>query len=74
MDHPFYAIFQLLNRLFLPRQRWFVPLLRHTYWINPGDAVLATTTTWALSSDIVSVGPAQWPTPEKARMKKGLRR
>jgi hypothetical protein len=42
-------------------------LLRHTYWINPGDAGLATTTTWALSSDIVPVGLAQWPAPGSAQ-------
>jgi thiol:disulfide interchange protein/DsbC/DsbD-like thiol-disulfide interchange protein len=40
----------------------------HTYWINPGDAGLATTITWTLSPDIVSAGPVQWPTPEKHAM------
>ena len=36
----------------------------HTYWINPGDAGLATTIKWALPAGIQSAGPIQWPTPE----------
>jgi thiol:disulfide interchange protein/DsbC/DsbD-like thiol-disulfide interchange protein len=40
----------------------------HTYWINPGDAGLATTIKWALPPGIQSAGPIQWPTPEKHAM------
>jgi thiol:disulfide interchange protein DsbD len=39
----------------------------HTYWINPGDAGLATTITWTLPSGFTA-GPIQWPTPEKHNM------
>jgi thiol:disulfide interchange protein DsbD len=35
----------------------------HTYWINPGDAGLATTIKWALPPGWTA-GPIQWPTPE----------
>jgi thiol:disulfide interchange protein/DsbC/DsbD-like thiol-disulfide interchange protein len=35
----------------------------HTYWINPGDAGLATTIKWTLPPGL-SAGPIQWPTPE----------
>jgi thiol:disulfide interchange protein/DsbC/DsbD-like thiol-disulfide interchange protein len=40
----------------------------HTYWINPGDAGLATTIKWTLPPGIQSAGPIQWPTPEKHSM------
>jgi DsbC/DsbD-like thiol-disulfide interchange protein len=39
----------------------------HTYWINPGDAGLATTIKWTLP-DGFTAGPIQWPTPEKHDM------
>jgi thiol:disulfide interchange protein DsbD len=35
----------------------------HTYWINPGDAGLATTIKWTLPPGWTA-GPIQWPTPE----------
>lgn len=35
----------------------------HTYWINPGDAGLATTIDWQLPEGFTA-GPIQWPTPE----------
>jgi thiol:disulfide interchange protein DsbD len=35
----------------------------HTYWINPGDAGLATMITWTLPPGFTA-GPIQWPTPE----------
>lgn len=35
----------------------------HTYWINPGDAGLATTIKWTLPPGFTA-GPIQWPTPE----------
>ncbi len=34
----------------------------HTYWINPGDAGLATEITWELPKGLVA-GDVQWPTP-----------
>jgi thiol:disulfide interchange protein/DsbC/DsbD-like thiol-disulfide interchange protein len=39
----------------------------HTYWVNPGDAGLATKITWTLPSGFTA-GPIQWPTPEKHSM------
>jgi len=39
----------------------------HTYWINPGDAGLATSIKWTLP-DGFTAGPIQWPTPEKHNM------
>jgi thiol:disulfide interchange protein/DsbC/DsbD-like thiol-disulfide interchange protein len=39
----------------------------HTYWINPGDAGLATRITWTLPPGFTA-GPIQWPTPEKHSM------
>ena len=39
----------------------------HTYWINPGDAGLATTIAWTLPPGFTA-GPIQWPTPEKHDM------
>ncbi len=39
----------------------------HTYWINPGDAGLATTIRWTLPPGFTA-GPIQWPTPEKHNM------
>ena len=39
----------------------------HTYWVNPGDAGLATTIKWALPPGFTA-GPIQWPTPEKHNM------
>ncbi|MCE0498468.1 MAG: thioredoxin family protein [Methylacidiphilales bacterium] len=39
----------------------------HTYWINPGDAGLATTIKWTLPPGFTA-GPIQWPTPEKHSM------
>ena len=36
----------------------------HTYWINPGDAGLATVIKWTLPPGIQSAGPIEWPTPE----------
>jgi len=39
----------------------------HTYWINPGDAGLATKIVWTLPSGFTA-GPIQWPTPEKHKM------
>jgi thiol:disulfide interchange protein/DsbC/DsbD-like thiol-disulfide interchange protein len=39
----------------------------HTYWINPGDAGLATSITWTLPPGFIA-GPVQWPTPEKHDM------
>ena len=35
----------------------------HTYWINPGDAGLATAIKWTLPPGFTA-GPIQWPTPE----------
>jgi thiol:disulfide interchange protein/DsbC/DsbD-like thiol-disulfide interchange protein len=35
----------------------------HTYWINPGDAGLATTIKWTLPAGFTA-GPIQWPVPE----------
>jgi DsbC/DsbD-like thiol-disulfide interchange protein len=35
----------------------------HTYWINPGDAGLATSIQWTLPPGLAA-GPIQWPTPE----------
>jgi thiol:disulfide interchange protein DsbD len=35
----------------------------HTYWINPGDAGLATSIKWTLPPGW-STGPIEWPTPE----------
>jgi len=39
----------------------------HTYWINPGDAGLATKITWTLPEGFTAE-PIQWPTPEKHKM------
>jgi len=39
----------------------------HTYWINPGDAGLATLIKWTLPPGFTA-GPIQWPTPEKHNM------
>lgn len=39
----------------------------HTYWINPGDAGLATSINWTLPPGFTA-GPIQWPTPEKHPM------
>ena len=39
----------------------------HTYWINPGDAGLATTIKWTLPPGFTA-GPIDWPTPEKHAM------
>jgi thiol:disulfide interchange protein/DsbC/DsbD-like thiol-disulfide interchange protein len=39
----------------------------HTYWINPGDAGLATMIKWTLPEGFTA-GPIQWPTPEKHNM------
>src|SRR6202453_5407755 len=39
----------------------------HTYWINPGDAGLATNISWTLPSGFTA-GPLQWPTPEQHDM------
>jgi thiol:disulfide interchange protein DsbD len=39
----------------------------HTYWINPGDAGLATSIAWTLPPGFTA-GPIQWPTPEKHTM------
>jgi thiol:disulfide interchange protein DsbD len=39
----------------------------HTYWINPGDAGLATSIKWTLPEGFTA-GPIQWPTPEKHAM------
>ncbi len=39
----------------------------HTYWINPGDAGLATRIVWTLPPGFTA-GPIQWPTPEKHNM------
>jgi thiol:disulfide interchange protein DsbD len=39
----------------------------HTYWINPGDAGLATKIVWTLPNGFTA-GPIQWPTPEKHNM------
>lgn len=36
----------------------------HTYWVNPGDAGLATTIEWNLP-DGFRVGPIQWPYPSR---------
>lgn len=36
----------------------------HTYWINPGDAGLATSIAWELSPGL-HAGPLQWPLPER---------
>ena len=36
----------------------------HTYWINPGDAGLATAIKWTLPPGIQAAGPIEWPTPE----------
>jgi thiol:disulfide interchange protein len=35
----------------------------HTYWINPGDAGLATKIDWTLPPGFTA-GPIEWPTPE----------
>jgi thiol:disulfide interchange protein DsbD len=39
----------------------------HTYWINPGDAGLATMIKWTLPPGFTA-GPIQWPTPEIHKM------
>ncbi len=39
----------------------------HTYWINPGDAGLATSIKWTLPPGFTA-GPIQWPTPEEHSM------
>ncbi len=39
----------------------------HTYWINPGDAGLATTISWTLPAGFTA-GPVEWPVPEKHAM------
>jgi thiol:disulfide interchange protein DsbD len=39
----------------------------HTYWINPGDAGLATEIKWTLPPGFTA-GPIEWPTPEKHSM------
>jgi thiol:disulfide interchange protein/DsbC/DsbD-like thiol-disulfide interchange protein len=39
----------------------------HTYWINPGDAGLATSIKWTLPPGWTA-GPIQWPTPEDHAM------
>ncbi len=39
----------------------------HTYWINPGDAGLATTIKWTLPPGFTA-GPIQWPAPERHPM------
>ena len=39
----------------------------HTYWVNPGDAGLATRIKWTLP-DGFTAEPIQWPTPEKHSM------
>jgi thiol:disulfide interchange protein/DsbC/DsbD-like thiol-disulfide interchange protein len=39
----------------------------HTYWINPGDAGLATTIKWTLPKGFTA-GPILWPTPENHSM------
>jgi thiol:disulfide interchange protein len=39
----------------------------HTYWINPGDAGLATVIKWTLPPGW-SAGTIEWPTPEKHSM------
>jgi thiol:disulfide interchange protein DsbD len=39
----------------------------HTYWINPGDAGLATMITWTLPPGFTA-GPIQWPVPEIHKM------
>jgi len=36
----------------------------HTYWINPGDSGLAPQIDWTVPEG-VSVGPIQWPAPER---------
>ena len=36
----------------------------HTYWINPGEAGIASSVEWTLPKG-VSAGPIQWPTPDK---------
>jgi thiol:disulfide interchange protein/DsbC/DsbD-like thiol-disulfide interchange protein len=36
----------------------------HTYWINPGDAGLATTIKWSIPMDLGGSGIIDWPTPE----------
>ncbi|WP_395701875.1 protein-disulfide reductase DsbD family protein [Aquabacterium sp.] len=36
----------------------------HTYWQNPGDSGLPTTLRWTLPAG-ASVGPVQWPTPQR---------
>jgi thiol:disulfide interchange protein/DsbC/DsbD-like thiol-disulfide interchange protein len=39
----------------------------HTYWVNPGDAGLATNISWTLPPGFTA-GPIQWPTPEEHDM------
>ena len=39
----------------------------HTYWINPGDAGLATSIKWTLPPGFTA-GPIQWPVPEIHKM------
>ena len=36
----------------------------HTYWINPGEAGIATSVKWKLPKG-VTAGQIQWPTPDK---------
>jgi thiol:disulfide interchange protein len=40
----------------------------HTYWINPGDAGLATMIKWTLPPPIEAASPIEWPTPELHNM------
>lgn len=37
----------------------------HTYWVNPGEAGLATTLEWTELPDGFTAGPIHWPTPKR---------
>jgi DsbC/DsbD-like thiol-disulfide interchange protein len=56
-----------------PGETWWVALeLRHdptwhTYWVNGGDAGVATRIQWTLPEGITA-GPVQWPPPQVVKM------
>jgi thiol:disulfide interchange protein DsbD len=43
----------------------------HVYWLNPGDAGLATSVRWTLPEGF-TVGPLRWPVPERFEQPGGV--
>ncbi|MFT6604059.1 MAG: thiol:disulfide interchange protein DsbD, partial [Bacteriovoracaceae bacterium] len=37
----------------------------HTYWKNPGDAGLPTSTDFKLSGEAIDIKPLEWPSPNR---------